>query len=154
MNPDPEPVVILGVLQNQWFADPERVRRMIADGEQRWPGVYRRRLIATMLFTTGCKTGLVLRRVFGDWCDRIVWEESSLEIGGHAASFYPPDIRHLQSCLNKLQPRLVLGFGNVACCALTPLCSERLIVAPHPAARGGDVLRKLHAARTELESYF
>lgn len=146
--------IILAVLQNQWFQEPDRVRAIIEDGERRYPGKFRRRFIARSLFA-GCRTGSNLRRTFGEWCDRIVWEESSREIGGRSESVFIPDVPHLQACLEELKPVVIIGFGNVACCALANLVpADRLIIAPHPTARGGDTLKRLYAARQKLESYF
>lgn len=148
MNPSP---VILGILQNQWFKEPERVRMMF----DRQPHL-RRPFIARTLFM-GCKTGLVLRRVFGEWCERITWEEASPEIGSRASSVFPPDPDHLRLLLIELRPRVVLGFGEVALAGLDRPCLALgipLIRAPHPAARAGTVLRALFTARQQLESYF
>lgn len=146
-------MTILAILQNQWFRDPERVRKMIAEGEARHPGKYRHRLIATALFA-GCRTGANLRKTFGEWCDRIVWEESSPDIGGHAASVFPADPEHLQKLLTEIKPDVVLTFGLVATTAMTPLLigtPVHHITAPHPTARAGDTLRLLWNARRNLE---
>ena len=58
---------LLAVLQNQWFHDPDKVRAMIA----RTPAC-RRRVITYSLFA-GCRTGRVLKAVFGERCREIVW---------------------------------------------------------------------------------
>lgn len=142
---------ILGVLQNQWFHHPDRVRAMLAKSDQ--PAKLRRMLIARALFA-GCRTGINLRKTFGEWCDRIVWDEASPEIGGKASSVFPADIAHLTGLLLELQPVAVIGFGTVACDALAKLCPEILIRAPHPTNRAGDTLRLLFAARTALEARF
>jgi hypothetical protein len=146
---------VLAVLQNQWFKNPDRVRAMIARQPADQREKMRRRLIASALFM-GCRSGLNLRRVFGgEWCERIVWEEASREIGGQASAVFPADPAHLSAVLAELNPRIVLAFGRIAGDALAPLCNGRiLILAPHPAARGGDTLRKLGVARRQLESHF
>lgn len=146
--------LILGVLQNQWFKDPARVRESI-DRHPAGPAreQFRRAFIKRALFY-GCRTGINLRKCFGEWCDRMVWEEASREIGGHAGAAFVADPIHLRAVLDELQPVAVVAFGNIAWCALQPLviAPATLIRAPHPTARQGDTLRNLYTARHQLET--
>lgn len=129
---------ILAVMQNQWFHDPEAVKRIVA----RWPQ-RRRDLIGRFLFA-GCKSGRVLKSVFGERINDIVWEEASPEIGGESASCFPADLAHLRATLADVKPDIVLGFGKIACDALAGLVDGHdLVVGPHPTARGADTLPRL-----------
>lgn len=136
---------VLAVLQNQWFKDPDRVRATL----ERHPEA-RRRMIHFALFA-GCRTGQVLKSVFGDRCKDIVWEEASPEIGGHASSVFPADPAHLAAVIDDVKPDAILAFGIVARKGLYGLFPvDRLIVGPHPTARGADVLEGLNAMRDQL----
>jgi hypothetical protein len=119
---------LLAVLQNQWFHDPEKVRAILARTPQA-----RRRLIHYSLFA-GCRTGRVLKDVFGEErCRTIVWEEASPEIGGKASSCFPADQAHLRAVLDDVKPDLVLAFGRIAGNALAELVpGAKLILGPHP----------------------
>ena len=130
---------ILAVLQNQWFHDPEKIKAII----ERTPKA-RRKIITYSLFA-GCRTGRVLKQVFGDDCSRrFVWEEASREIGGHASSAFPADLEHLRAALAEVKPDIVLGFGKIACDALAGLVDGHdLVIGPHPTARGADTLPRL-----------
>lgn len=137
---------ILAVLQNQWFHDPVKVRAIL----ERTPAA-RRRIITYSLFA-GCRTGQVLRQVFGDRCNAITWEEASPAIGGQSSSCFPADLVHLQALLNEVKPDIVLAFGRIASDALVQLVpASKLIIGPHPTARGANVLPQLHAMRARLE---
>ena len=139
---------VLAVLQNQWFHDPEKVKRII----ERTPQA-RRKIITYSLFA-GCRTGRVLREVFGkDRCREIVWEEASREIGGHASSAFPADPAHLRAVLAEVKPSIVLGFGKIACDGLAPLVDGYdLVVGPHPTARGADTLPRLRIMASCLDN--
>lgn len=146
--------VVLGIMQNQWFKDPERVRRMLsaptADPK------LRRRLIAYSLFA-GCKSGRVLRKTLGtEWCERILWDEASLEIGGHAASVFPADLLHIRALIDREKPSLVVAFGKIAVDAVFALdgAMPPLLAAPHPAARQPDTEVRLRAIRATLDDFY
>lgn len=135
-------------MQNQWFRDPEAVKRIFA----RWP-LMRRQLVARFLFSSGCKSGRVLKSVFGDRINKIEWEEASREIGCEASSCFKADPEHLRAVLDEVKPDVVLAFGRIAGDALAPLVSPlKLIVGPHPTARGADTLQRLQAMREKLIS--
>lgn len=141
------PKTILAVMQNQWFRDPEAVKRIVA----RWPQ-RRRDLIGRFLFA-GCKSGRVLKAVFQNRINSIVWEEASPEIGGESSSCFPADLDHLRAVLCDVQPDVVLAFGRIASDAMTALVpAEKLITGPHPTARGGFVMQQLTRMRDKLEA--
>ncbi len=134
---------ILAFLQNQWFRDPDKIRKMIAEaGDAQRQKELRRRLTKWALFA-GCKTGRVLNRCLGeDLCERMIWEESSKDIGGHSSASFPADLAHIAECYEEFQPEIVVGFGRTAGDALVALREEYQIPtkvvflsAPHPAAR-------------------
>lgn len=84
-------MVILAILQNQWFRNPAKAREIY----ERNPEL-RNKLIAGFLFS-GCLTGRRLQSAFGDLCDSIIWEESSPEIGGFSVSKFTHDPEHIKS---------------------------------------------------------
>jgi hypothetical protein len=137
---------ILAVLQNMWVKDPDSVRRMI----ERTPKV-RRRLIRYSLFA-GCRTGRVLKDVFGEVrCNEIVWDESTREIAGNPRDTFPPDLAHLAALLEEVKPDVVLAFGRIASAALSSMVpAEKLIVGPHPTARQADTIQRLRSMAARL----
>jgi hypothetical protein len=121
---------ILAFLQNQWFKDPDGVRKIY----ERHPEA-RNDLIGRFLFM-GCLTGRRLQAVFGvDLCRQIVWEEVSPLIGGVSSSAFPPDEKHIAAAVDKFQPKIILCFGKVAADGLKSFDHSKIIYGPHPAAR-------------------
>lgn len=130
---------ILAFLQNQWFRDPEGIKEIFAAHPER-----RERYIAAYLFM-GCLTGRRLKSAFGEeLCDRIVWEEISSEIGGHASSKFPPDPEHIERVIRKHEPDVIICFGKLASDGLStmiarlgtlPIKGFSVLYGPHPAAR-------------------
>jgi uracil-DNA glycosylase len=136
---------VLAVLQNQWFQDPARVREILA----RRPDL-RRPFCHRALFA-GCRSGQVLKQVFGPRCRDIIWENASPEIGDHASSKFPADIPHLRAMLEEVKPDVVLALGRVASEALLPIVPRaKLLIGPHPTARGADTITRLKAMAAEL----
>ena len=137
---------ILAILQNQWFHNPERVRETLKRHPQS-----RRRVIAYALFA-GCKTGRVLKSVFGEeLCHEIVWEEASPEIGSKASACFPANSAHLRVVLERVKPDLVLAFGKIAAHGLAPLVpAEKLLIGPHPTARGMQTIGRLREIAAQL----
>ncbi len=152
---------VLAFLQNQWF--PERsvegVRRIFWAYPER-----RNELIARFLFYR-CRTGKVLRHIFGDdWCDGIIWENASPEIGSKPSDAYPADVEHMYRAIMLHKPSMVLAFGRIAGNGLLSVlrfCHElpvaqpsafKFIVGPHPAARTADVLATLRKMREDLDT--
>lgn len=131
---------VVAFLQNMWVRDPERVKRMLADGMAQHGVKYRHRLTATLLFA-GCLTGRRLRRELGDLCDAIVWEEASHEVLGNSRDVPKPDLEHIEKVIVTEQPELVITFGQMAKQALIALRAGRPLPpfvcwhSPHPAAR-------------------
>lgn len=145
---------ILGILQNQWFRDPDRVRKMI----ERTPEV-RPRLIATALFM-GCATGKNLKVAFGgEVCGEVVWEESSPQIGGHSSSVFPADLEHIRRRIAEVNPYVVMTFGKIATDAVLqvawPEGVKRIIITSlHPAYRDrAAAMASLRTAARELEEH-
>ena len=111
---------ILAFMQNMWVRDPQRIKDSIAKMPVHQRAEHRLRLIEYCLFA-GCKSGRVLKKVFGPLCGEIIWEEASPEIAGDSKTICLPCPIH----------------GWIVC-------------APHPAARQPDTIQKLHAAFAEL----
>lgn len=142
---------ILCILQNQWFKDPEGVKRIF----QRWPEK-RNYLISTYLFM-GCLTGRRLRSAFGEeLCDEIVWEEASPEIGGVSSAKFPADPKHIADAIMKHEPAIVIALGFIAASGVMAAMSRidrderfefEFITGPHPAARQDPIPRLREIAR-------
>jgi hypothetical protein len=139
---------ILAILQNQWFKDPKKVKKIIEESDH--PNA-REWYIKTFLFW-GCLTGRRLKQVFGEeLIDEIIFEEASPKIGGQSNSCFPADLDHIQNVIKKHEPTVILAFGKIASNALEiiqPKC--RLIIGPHPAARQSSVLKELQFMKQEL----
>lgn len=137
---------ILAFLQNQYFHDPDKVRGIF----ERRPDL-RNDLIARFLFMGG-RTGKRILAAFGDdLCKRIIWEEASPEIGGHASSVFKADLDHMKRAIETHRPVVIVCFGQIAGDAVKLLKPETAtLFAPHPAARGRDVKPKLKEAALKL----
>lgn len=137
--------VILAFLQNLWHKEPERVKEIYA----RYPS-QRNDLIARFLFM-GCLTGRRLMDALKpDLTSRIIWEETSREIGNYASSKFEPDLTHIENAIRKFQPDIILCFGKVAQDSISavskiiefhePMSSQfKIYNCIHPAARGNAV---------------
>lgn len=137
---------VLGILQNQWFREPDRIRAMIERSPQN------RRRILTMTLFMGGKTGRILQQVFGDaWCERIAWDEASPLIGGHAASSFPADPEHLRRVIAETEPEVIVTFGAIARAGINQVWHGTAIHAPHPCARHATALDELRMARMALD---
>lgn len=146
---------ITAFMQNQWFNDPARVERMMERAKK--DGIYwdyRSRVIEYALFA-GCKSGKILKQVFGEEiCEAIHWEEASPKCGGHSSSCFPADLAHMQEVIKLTEPQIILSFGKISRDALKELKpSAILIFAPHPAARHNTVMVELQKAKIELDAY-
>ena len=149
---------IVAFLQNQWWRDPEGVKKRIANHAN--PEELRRRLIVWGL--QGCKTGRVLEKrlasVIGPISfKKIYWENSSREIGGKSSSSFLADPKHMRSVLNVQQPDVVLCFGKIARAGMDQLnVAPKIAVlyAVHPASRGSlETLDKMAGALKGLIEY-
>lgn len=138
---------VLGILQNQWFREPERIRAMTADKPH-----MRRRLLTRALFMGG-KTGRILMNVFGEaWCEHIDWDEASPIIGGHSASNFPADPEHLRQVIAETTPEVIVTFGAIARAGINQVWHGTAIHAPHPCARHAGAMDELRFARDALNA--
>lgn len=134
--------MVVAFLQNQWFKNPERMQGIRS--REPWLSAPRHKWNATWLFF-GCLTGRRLQQVFGEeLCDEIIWEEISPEIGRNSNSVFKADHDHIRLVLNEHKPKIVLAFGRPAENALRLIQSIdnpgwKLVVGPHPAARGNSI---------------
>lgn len=143
-------MIVLAIMQNMWVRDPEGtvqyIERIRAKDGDAVALKYRRRLISYALFA-GCKSGRVLKKVFGDLCTNIVWEEASPKIGGQASSAFPPDIDHIRATIEEVKPAIIIVFGEVARRGIALVDTKSpVIFAPHPAARHASAIAELEAA--------
>lgn len=140
-------IVTVAFLQNQWFEDPKRVRRLYEKHPDR-----RQQFIRDFLFM-GCLTGRRLEATFGDDVDQIIWEEVSKEIGGKSSSKCKADLQHIESIIEKFKPNIVLSFGIIATQAIGRLELNRINQAVlfqwktciHPAARQANIMQELRS---------
>lgn len=134
---------IIAFLQNQWFKDPDRMKRML---ETTFKGD-RQKFTRTFLFF-GCLTGRRLTKAFGeDLCDQIIWEEASPLIAGQSSGAFPADMNHICGILDRHKPNIVLTLGRIAREAIESLpimdVNYATISGPHPAARHATVCKEL-----------
>jgi hypothetical protein len=131
---------IVAFLQNQWFKDPEGIKALFDEHPER-----RQRYIAAFLFM-GCLTGRRLQLILGEeLCDKIIWEETSTQIGGQSSSRFPPDHDHILQVVIRFQPKVILCFGSIASKAIPEALMAlpyghldyTVLHAPHPAIRKG-----------------
>lgn len=143
-------MITLAFLQNQWFRDPARVARLI----NRTPHdktKFRRKLIQYALFA-GCLTGRRIKKAFGAHTDLIVWEEASKEIASKASGSFPPDYAHIGTTITEFNPDVIITFGNIATNAVKKLWTGKMIVGPHPAARGSHINGELNRMALEFRN--
>lgn len=141
---------VLAFLQNSWFKDPPRMQRQL---ETTFKGD-REKFNATWLFF-GCTTGKRLNAALGDyWCDRIIWQEASPLIAGFASGSFPADVEHMQECINRHKPDVVIAFGKIAENGLKECRFKKcqLVISCHPAARHASVCDDLAAVRKKLRT--
>lgn len=143
-------MTILAFLQNQWFHDPGKVRRMIARDTT---GKLRPRLITYALFA-GCLTGRRLRQTLGDWCGEIIWEESSPVITDRASGCPPPDREHIRAAIKTHRPHIVICLSKPAQLEVREACNNagcKFWICSHPAARHPSVMQELYRLRNALD---
>lgn len=142
---------VVAFMQNMWVKNPAFWRAAIAQAAD--PEKHRRAVIRRLLFYK-CITGRRLMAALGEWCDCIVWEESTREIAGDPKTIFPAQPEHIRTVLEELAPAAVLTFGKIAAAAVEPLWPGLLFKAPHPAARQATVpaeLQRVAAWLDELE---
>ena len=131
---------IVAFLQNQWWKDPEGVKRVIEESDD--PEKRRRRFIRYGLSI--CATGkrlekCLLPEIGCETFKEIYWENSSREIGGKSSSKFPADPKHMQAVYDSESPDVILCFGKVAKDGLDKISVHvhcKLLYAVHPASRG------------------
>jgi hypothetical protein len=151
---------VLAFLQNAWYRNPDKIAALFARRPER-----RNDLVARFLFA-GCLTGRRLRQALGnDWCNRIIWEETSPRLGDHSSAKFKADQVHMLDAIDKHEPDVIVCFGSVARDALARLieqsvmlgCKGRIaaaiVTAPHPAARYGGATRELEMVKFKLRDF-
>lgn len=165
MPPLPKPVV-MGLLQNQWFKDPERIPHIMKLYEEHKDTLDcppRNRFIRDMLFLS-CLSGRRIRQAFTwDVCADIIWEEVSPKISNNPSSCFPPDEQHILTALETIKPDIIITFGKVALEGIKlpgvlDYIEEikqpvNLIVTCHPAARHAGVMEELKQAADKLQEW-
>lgn len=148
---------ILAILQNQWFHDPVRAAQIYDRHGKDYDRIAE--LNGAYLFM-GSKTGKRLESAFGDeWCDKIIWWESSPEKAGKSSGVFPPNPDWIAAAVRHFQPEVVIAFGAVAKLGIDIVSRMTLteeedsfdvLCAPHPAARHPQVEWELANAKTRL----
>jgi len=141
---------VVAFMQCLWLKDPERGRetmqRMEAQG-------LRERFLYRLLFHGG-KSGRVLQATLHHWCERIVWEECTKEIGGNSGAVFLPDPVHMKAVIAKHNPTHILSLGKVASGAVESLkpnlFGAQHLKAVHPAARQ-HAIKSLRSVFAQLE---
>ena len=138
---------ILAFLQNQWFKNPEAIAILF----NRYPNK-RNEFIKRLLFA-GCLTGRRLHEVFGDLCNKIIWDEASPLLADHSSGVFKADIAHIAASIKQHRPDLIICFGKIAGDAVKSLSLQiKIIYAPHPATRG-NTIEALKKVNEFLEKY-
>lgn len=102
-------MIILVLLQNQWFNEPERVKEIYQQNPE-----HRNRFVASFLFM-GCLTGKRLQQAWGeDLCDKLIYEEASPEITGQASASPPADLQHIIKAILDVKPDVIVTLGRTA----------------------------------------
>ncbi|RJP48773.1 MAG: hypothetical protein C4586_08660 [Anaerolineaceae bacterium] len=144
-------MVILAFLQNMWVREPEKVRAWLDKNPHLW-----NRAVTGFLFS-GCLTGRRIKACFGDLVEKMTFEECTREIAGDSRTICPPNTAHIEACIEKYKPTVVVTFGRIAAEAVRPiwhawstLTPEYFIALPHPAARQVDTISKLKSAANKI----
>lgn len=135
-------MTILGLLQNQWFKNPKRAAAIYASHGINYDRIAQ--LNRAYLFM-GSRTGQNLQTAFGDeWCDKIIWWESSPEKAGESRIAFPPNPRWIAKGIRHFKPEVVIAFGAIAKKGINIVTRMILkdgeddfdvLYAPHPTAR-------------------
>lgn len=143
---------IVAFLQNQWYKNPARVEKMLAQIEDAGEREKRRQRFATRALFAGCLTGTRLLQALGSpLCNAIYWENASTEISDFASASPPANLDHMRAVLDQQNPELVIAFGKTASNAMLQLrAPEAFIMGPHPAARGPETMAQLKRIAEEI----
>jgi hypothetical protein len=148
---------VLGILQNQWFKNPESARRIYAshNGDRERSAKFR----ASALFM-GCLTGRRIRDAFGEDMRHIItYEEASPEIGSVSSAAFPADKFHITKAIEWWEPEIVIAFGKIAGDGVLQamkhmeFCGTNgfyFTAAPHPAARCATVMSELRSVARDV----
>lgn len=140
-------MVVLGLLQNQWAHNPAAVAAMFDRHPER-----RSLYIACMLARS--VSGRRLRRAFGAWMDRIIWENASPGVATKSRGLKMADPRHINRTLANLRPNIVITFGVSARLGIAASTwTGPTIGCVHPAARYTDTLDSLVVAAAALDAW-
>jgi hypothetical protein len=153
---------ILAFLQNMWVNEPEKVKELVKTTD--W-----NRLVYWFLFR-GCKTGQVIKQVFGELANKIIYDETTREIAGDPKTTFKPDLKHMHLSILKHKPDIIITFGKIAENAMMEyLCNKEYFTErtadnysisvihrlPHPAAASRNpqyMLHLKHAAK-QIKEY-
>lgn len=131
-------VTILAFLQNMWVTNPASAYGTLARNPKLWNG-----MVKSFLFM-GCITGQRIRAAFGaDLADKIIYDECTTEIADNPKTICKPDDKHIKFTIEKINPDVVVTFGDIAYKAVRPLFTGKVIRSPHPAARQPGTMAKL-----------
>lgn len=140
------PRPILCFLQNMWVHNRARVLEMI----RRHGPEFRLNFMRRSLFR-GCKTGRVLRQVFGPvLLNEITFEETTMDIADNPRTLLPVQPDHIRAALALHQPGVVLTLGMIARDAVKPFLTVRHVHGLHPASRHSDTIPSLKRTAAEL----
>ncbi len=129
--------VILGLLQNQWAKDPQRVADMLQRRPQQRHELIRRLLAQSV-------SGKRLQRSLGTLFAEITWDDASPVITPMAAGRPLAPRDHVAWLLERVRPDIVFTCGKVAASTVRALGWNGPHVATvHPAARYSDVYSRL-----------
>lgn len=95
------------------------------------------------------RSGVRLRRLFGDAFEGIVFGNTTPLVGAGPDSVLPPDVGHVRALIGRTKPSVVVALGLQAEGVLKEEWQGPLLCLPHPASR---VLTNalLEAARCRL----
>lgn len=150
---------ILAFMQCMWVRDPKGVANTLsrraddADFQKRlW-----RRMVSYSLFA-GCLSGRRLKTAYPSLWDKIIWDESTKQIGGESSACFPPDLEHIRRTIADVEPRVIITFGQVASEAVARVLAQsdenmnihQHFRSVHPAARGADTQESLIRTAREV----
>lgn len=127
---------VLGLLQNTWAYDSNRVEKLMAR--------FGRKALVTRLLM-GSLSGKRIKQCLPDWYQHIIYENSSPRVMSHSGACPTVDLPHVRCVVANVKPNVIVAFGDVAGNALHRLrwhdgCG---IVTRHPVAREADVTERL-----------
>lgn len=143
-------IIILAFLQNLWVKNPVKVQDMFDRNPER-----RNDLLRFLLFHGGL-TGKRIKQAFGeDLAYEIIYEECTKEIANNPKTICKPDLKHIEESLLRIDPDLVITFGDIAYKSIlkNTVYGLTIIKAPHPAARQSDTVHKLKLVAKRINQF-